>query len=316
MTWTNAFDVGACTVKVTRSDLTVDFDATMVKGQTEDVPDVDYAGLTVSVSSVGVVALNNTGGGGIEITFEVAVLPDSLAGMDGARATLPTSGTGDGEASGNGANYIAFTNGDAAVDLSAMTPLDRISARPANQGSSGVSPLVQFTPEMDMPADYLVKRLQFEVDMEQDEDGTGPLPDTCVGVLAAPSYATGAFSPDYYSDDGDHSAILIESGTGALVNATLKASLTIIVYASGQAPPVLDQITVAYVGPLVLADSTPVDLTGFVQESQAGYRIGGLTARLDVGALVLGVTAIAGPTAVARAKITGEACFRGTYNGS
>ncbi len=178
--------------------------------------------------------------------------------------------------------------------------------------------LIAFTPEIDVvaPTDYLVKLLQFEVDMEQDEAGASPLPETCVGVLATPAYATGDFSPDFYSDDGDHSAILSESGTGPLIQASLKASLTIIVYASGQTPPVLDQITVAYVGPLVLADGTPVDLTGFVQESQSGYRIGGMTARLDAGALVLGVTAIAGPTSIARAKITGEVCFRGTYNGS
>lgn len=149
MTWTNAFDVGACTVKVSRG-ATVDFNAVMAKGATEDVTDGLYTGLTVSVSSTGVVALNNPSEAGVEDVFELTVTPASWSGIDGARATLPSCGSGTGEASGNGDIYDTFTNGDAAVDLSAASPLDRITAHPTDQGASSVTPIVQFTPELDI----------------------------------------------------------------------------------------------------------------------------------------------------------------------
>lgn len=154
MTWTNAFDLGSCTVQVYQvaTPDSPDYSAVLAKGQGANVTISTYS-LHIAVSSDGIVTLDNVGGGGIESDLGARIIPIySLTSMLGARATAPTSCSGTGDATADGTTLDGFTNGDALVDLTAQTPYNRIAAQTNTIGSSSATPVVQFTPEFDAPA--------------------------------------------------------------------------------------------------------------------------------------------------------------------
>jgi hypothetical protein len=148
VSWTNAFDLGACMVEVYQvSTGTASYSGTLGKGQGADLT-LSTWNMHIAVSSAGVVTLTNTSGTGLEVDVGVRVLPSYvLSSMAGARATLPTSASGSGDASANGTTLAGFTNGDGSVDLSAQDPYNRIEAQTNTIGSSSASVVVQFTPE-------------------------------------------------------------------------------------------------------------------------------------------------------------------------
>ena len=150
MTWTNAFDLGACTVEVyAASDPShPDYTGVLAKGAGADLVLASTWSMHVAVSALGVVTLMNTSGAGLESDAGVRIVPMyALGGIDGARAKLPVSASGSGGATANGDLLDGFTNGDAYVDLSAMSPYNQIAAQTNTIGSSSASVVVQFTPE-------------------------------------------------------------------------------------------------------------------------------------------------------------------------
>src|SRR6185312_643581 len=153
MAWTNAFDLGFCRVEVFQAATpdAPDYSSILVKGQGADLTILSYS-LHIAVSSSGVVTLSNIGGGGIESDLGARIVPGyGLTSFTGSRATAPTSCSTSGNATANGSMFDGFTNGDALVDLTAQTPYDRISAQTNSIGSSSITPVVQFTPEFDVP---------------------------------------------------------------------------------------------------------------------------------------------------------------------
>lgn len=150
MIWTNAFDIGACTVVVAHSltPNTPTYLGVLAKGASAPITDGTYS-LSIGVDASGVVSLVNVGGTSVEDDMTVTVLPSySLASMNGARAVLPSSaGIGPGSATANGTTFSTFVNGDALVDLSAQTPYAEISVKTSLGGPSAATPIIQFTPE-------------------------------------------------------------------------------------------------------------------------------------------------------------------------
>lgn len=152
MTWTNAFDLGACTVEVFRVTApdAPDYSAVLAKGAGADLT-ISSWDMHIAVSADGVVTLSNVGGLGIEADLGARVVPVySLTDMLGARAVLPISVSGAGDATADGSTLAGFTTGEASINLTAQSPYDRISAQTNTIGSSSGTPVVQFTPEFSL----------------------------------------------------------------------------------------------------------------------------------------------------------------------
>lgn len=189
MTWTNAFDIGACTVEVYAAGdpSHPDYTGILSKGQSADLTLASTWTMHVAVSADGVVTLTNTSGSGLEIDAGVRIVPAyALTGMGGARATLPVSASGAGDATANGDLLNSFTNGDASVDLSSMTPYNQIAAQTNTIGSSSASIVVQFTPEFDVPAPVPVASDESITVMQGSASNVVPTEITVDGAVTVP----------------------------------------------------------------------------------------------------------------------------------
>jgi hypothetical protein len=159
MTWTNAFDLGACTVKVASAinPTTLFYSGVMAKGDTHAFAGGGSESFTVSVSSLGVVTLANANTGiGIEADMLVIVAPSySLVTMVGAQVLAAKSCVGKGSAGAtsnlNDTTVFDSTSGPVNVDLTTDTPYEQLFVETSMINGSQLTPIIQFTPEFEMP---------------------------------------------------------------------------------------------------------------------------------------------------------------------
>jgi hypothetical protein len=153
MSWINAFDLDACTAEVYQGAMpsvgSPVYSGTLGKGQSATFT-LFALPYEIAVSADGVVTLTSLSSGAVEGSpvANLHVFPNTypIDNIHGARAVLPTSAIGSGSVTADGSTLVAFTNGDAVVDLSAQTAT-MLAGQAQLLGQSGTQ--LQFTPEFD-----------------------------------------------------------------------------------------------------------------------------------------------------------------------